>query len=83
MDAMKAAEEAGKKMKEEQEEEKTEVGSELGEKSNEECSATLAQMFSEASSCDWVFMAVGSFGAVVTGASIPAFNILLGEMLDT
>ena len=32
---------------------------------------------------DYFYMGLGTFGALVTGISLPIFNVLMGEMLDT
>lgn len=44
--------------------------------------ATWAQVFSTADAYDIVLMALGVIGALITGISIPFFNVLFGEMLD-
>jgi ATP-binding cassette subfamily B (MDR/TAP) protein 1 len=44
--------------------------------------ASLSQVFSNAECLDYIYMIIGSLGAIVTGLSIPFFNILFGEILD-
>jgi ATP-binding cassette subfamily B (MDR/TAP) protein 1 len=46
-------------------------------------SASFAQLFSTADSFDYLLMLVGSFGACITGLSMPFFNVLFGDMVDT
>lgn len=41
------------------------------------------QTFSNAEGWDYFHMFMGTLGGVVTGLSLPAFNVLFGEMLDT
>lgn len=45
-------------------------------------SATMAELFSTAEPLDYVLMFFGCCGGIVTGLSIPFFNILFGNMLD-
>jgi len=45
-------------------------------------SATYAQLFSTADTLDWVLMAVGTLGAIVTGGCFPFINVLFGRMID-
>ena len=45
-------------------------------------SATLLELFSEADAMDIALMAIGTIGSMGTGASLPAFCILFGQMLD-
>jgi hypothetical protein len=40
-------------------------------------------VFGNAEPYDWWLMVVGTIACIVTGASIPAFNILFGEMMDS
>lgn len=40
-------------------------------------------MFSNADWTDVFYMIWGTLGGVLTGLSLPAFNVLFGEMLDT
>ena len=51
-------------------------------RNDDETTATFAQMFSEAELYDWMLMILGSVGGAITGASLPAFNVLFGAMLD-
>ena len=44
--------------------------------------ATFAQLFSGLEAIDVVYIILGTLGALVTGASIPFFNVLFGRMLD-
>ena len=44
--------------------------------------ATLAQLFSNATFLDYFLMIIGSIGGIVTGASNPFFNVLFGQILD-
>lgn len=44
--------------------------------------ATIAQLFSNATAFDYLLMFTGSLGAIVTGVSIPLFNVLFGRILD-
>jgi len=46
-------------------------------------SASLSQLFSQAESIDILYMVLGSIGSMVTGVSLPIFNILFGQMLDS
>src|SRR4051812_28074540 len=43
---------------------------------------SLFTMFSTANSLDIFFMVVGTICAIVTGVSIPFFNVLFGKILD-
>lgn len=47
-----------------------------------ERAATIAETFSQADWYDYVLMFFGIIGGLVTGFSIPFFNILFGRMLD-
>jgi hypothetical protein len=40
------------------------------------------QMFSNAAPLDWVCIVLGTFGGIVTGLTMPAFNVLFGRMLN-
>ena len=31
---------------------------------------------------DWLLVVIGSIAAMITGATIPAYNILFGDMMD-
>ncbi len=42
----------------------------------------LVQMFANATGIDYLYMSVGTFGALVSGISIPIFNVLMGRMLN-
>ena len=44
--------------------------------------ASMSQVFSNAEFMDYVYMTIGSLGAITTGLSIPFFNILFGKILD-
>jgi ATP-binding cassette subfamily B (MDR/TAP) protein 1 len=44
--------------------------------------ATIAETFSQATSYDYMLMFFGSLGGLVTGFSLPFFNILFGRILD-
>ena len=44
--------------------------------------ASFFELFHEADTMDVALMVVGTIGAAGTGASLPAFCILFGEMLD-
>jgi len=46
-------------------------------------SASLSQLFSQAEPIDILYMVLGSVGSMVTGVSLPIFNILFGQMLDS
>ena len=46
-------------------------------------SASLSQLFSQAEPIDILYMVLGTFGSMVTGVSLPIFNILFGQMLDS
>ncbi len=39
-------------------------------------------MLSNADGTDYFFMGLGTFGALVTGISLPIFNVMLGKMLN-
>jgi hypothetical protein len=39
-------------------------------------------MFSNADGLDCFYMSVGTVGALITGISIPIFNVLMGRMLN-
>lgn len=39
-------------------------------------------MFSNADWTDAIYMTVGTFGGILSGLSLPAFNVLFGEMLE-
>ena len=43
---------------------------------------TLRELFQYAELKDYLSMFVGSIGGIVTGLSLPAFNVLFGRMLD-
>jgi len=45
-------------------------------------SGKLSELFSAAEPYDYFLMVVGTIGALITGASIPFFNVLFGKMLD-
>ena len=44
--------------------------------------ATFEQLFAECESYDYFLMFAGIIGGLLTGASIPFFNVLFGRMLD-
>jgi ATP-binding cassette subfamily B (MDR/TAP) protein 1 len=44
--------------------------------------ATLAETFIYADSYDYFLMFCGTLGGLITGASIPIFNVLFGQILD-
>jgi ATP-binding cassette, subfamily B (MDR/TAP), member 1 len=44
--------------------------------------ATFFELFSEADILDYGLMALGTIGAVGTGAALPVFCILFGQILD-
>lgn len=44
--------------------------------------ATLSELFSTAEALDYLLMFGGCCGGIVTGVSIPFFNVLFGDMLD-
>ena len=46
-------------------------------------SASLSQLFSQAETIDIIYMILGSIGSMITGVSLPIFNILFGQMLDS
>jgi ATP-binding cassette subfamily B (MDR/TAP) protein 1 len=52
------------------------------EKKDPDRAATLAETFSQADWLDYILMFFGVCGGLVTGFSIPFFNILFGRMLD-
>ncbi len=39
-------------------------------------------MFGNADGTDWLYMIVGTFAAMITGVSLPIFNVLMGRMLN-
>lgn len=43
---------------------------------------TLTDLFQFTTKVDVLYMTVGGIGAMITGLSIPSFNILFGEILD-
>lgn len=43
---------------------------------------SVRDVFQFTTSVDVVYMTVGGIGAIITGLSIPTFNILFGEILD-
>jgi ATP-binding cassette subfamily B (MDR/TAP) protein 1 len=45
-------------------------------------SATYGELFSEANAIDYLMMTLGTLGALGTGASLPSFLVLFGQMLD-
>ena len=45
--------------------------------------ATFQQLFSQADSLDVTYMVLGTVGSMVTGVSLPIFNVLFGQMLDS
>jgi ATP-binding cassette subfamily B (MDR/TAP) protein 1 len=45
-------------------------------------SATFSELFAEADTLDYILMTLATFGALGTGASLPVFCILFGQMLD-
>jgi ATP-binding cassette subfamily B (MDR/TAP) protein 1 len=48
----------------------------------EELTCTLTELFSTAEPLDYLLMILGTCGGLVTGVSIPYFNVLFGDMLD-
>lgn len=44
--------------------------------------ASFVQTFKHATEFDWLLMVLGTIGAIVTGLSIPTFNVLFGEIID-
>jgi ATP-binding cassette, subfamily B (MDR/TAP), member 1 len=44
--------------------------------------ATLSELFMNATPYDYLLMSVGTLGGIVTGVSIPVFNVLFGKILD-
>lgn len=44
--------------------------------------ATLSELFSTAEPLDYFLMFVGVIGGLISGISLPFFNVLFGEMLD-
>ena len=44
--------------------------------------ATLAELFSTAEPLDYLLMFVGTIGGLISGISLPFFNVLFGQMLD-
>ena len=44
--------------------------------------ASLGEMFQNATSYDYLLMFLGTLGSVMTGVSIPIFNVLFGQILD-
>eukprot|EP01031_Cornospumella_fuschlensis_P050362 gene50362-61615_t len=54
----------------------------IGVKEVEKKHATLAQTFSNATSQDVLLMVLGTIGGIVTGVSIPLFNVLFGRIID-
>ncbi len=40
-------------------------------------------MYNNAEGIDYLYMFLGSVGAMVTGVSFPIFSVLMGRMLDT
>ena len=45
--------------------------------------ATFSQLFSQADSLDILYMVLGTLGSIITGVSLPIFNVLFGQMLDS
>jgi ATP-binding cassette subfamily B (MDR/TAP) protein 1 len=44
--------------------------------------ASLAELFSQAATYDYFLMMAGTIGGIVTGLSLPIFNVLFGKALD-
>ena len=49
---------------------------------NNQKTASFEQVFAGSTGCDYFLMFTGVIGGLVTGASIPFFNVLFGRMLD-
>jgi len=66
--------------------EKNQAGETATPTSNKESatkpSAKLMELFSTANNTDYLMMFVGTIGGLITGLSLPYFNILFGQMLD-
>eukprot|EP01031_Cornospumella_fuschlensis_P046785 gene46785-57293_t len=45
-------------------------------------SASIAELFSQAEPLDYVLMALGTFGGICTGLTIPGMSILFGLVMD-
>jgi len=58
------------------------VKDDVEEKSNGSKTATFAEILSTAEPFDYVLMFVGTIGGLITGLSLPFFNVLFGRMLD-
>ena len=43
---------------------------------------TIRDVFQFTTKVDLIYMTIGGIGAMITGLSIPSFNILFGEILD-
>ena len=41
------------------------------------------QIFSNATTLDYLYMVTGSFGSIITGLSLPVMNVLFGRILDS
>mmetsp|Transcript_36408 Transcript_36408/g.37087 ORF Transcript_36408/g.37087 Transcript_36408/m.37087 type:complete len:182 (-) Transcript_36408:8-553(-) len=52
------------------------------EKQGSPPNADFKELFSTANSFDYLMMFIGSISGIVTGLSLPYFNILFGQMLD-
>ena len=51
-------------------------------KENLTATASITEVFQNADALDYLYMAGGTVGGIVTGLSLPAFNVLFGQMLD-
>ncbi len=51
-------------------------------KSNSSKSATFGELLCTAEPLDYALMFVGTVGGLITGLSLPFFNVLFGRMLD-
>lgn len=45
-------------------------------------SSSIRDIFQFTTKLDFLYMTVGGIGAMITGISIPLFNVLFGEILD-
>lgn len=51
-------------------------------KNQSQSSGSLSEVFSFSSGTDYVYMTMGSLGAIGVGCAMPVFNIVFGRMLD-
>lgn len=61
---------------------KTKTGPNSAAVSIQERNFTIRDVFQFTTKVDLIYMTIGGIGAMITGLSIPSFNILFGEILD-